>query len=127
MIHFDTNFVIRAILPGSAADRQLRNWLSQGMKVGISCVAWAEFLCGPVTADEERIARALFPNPEPLLASDAGLAAALFNASGRRRGAILDCMIAATCIRLNAELATENINHFRPFLPHGLRLASTQP
>jgi predicted nucleic acid-binding protein len=127
MIHFDTNYIIRALLPGSAQDRQLRAWLSQRSALGISSIAWAEFLCGPLTAEQERVARVIFPSPEPFLSSDAALAANLFNGSGRRRGTLLDCMIGALCIRLNAELATDNPADFRAFQPYGLRLAPTQP
>jgi predicted nucleic acid-binding protein len=67
-------------------------------------------------------ARALLPNPEPLLPADADRAADLYNATGRRRGSLADCLIAATCLRLGASLATANVGDFRGFEPMGLRL-----
>jgi predicted nucleic acid-binding protein len=127
MIQLDTNYIILALTPGTVQDRQIRAWRSQQIAINTSSVAWAEFLCGPVSDEHARLASVLFPSPEPFLSSDAVLAAHLFNQSGRRRGTLLDCMIAALSIRLNAELATENHDDFRPFLAHGLRLALTQP
>src|SRR5438874_13548842 len=100
MIHLDTNFLILPLVPGSSQDLRLRNWIHDAESVQISAVAWTEFLCGPVGADQKQFASALFANPEPLLASDAFRAAELFNQSGRRRGSLSDCMIAAVCINL---------------------------
>ena len=79
-------------------------------------------LCGPLSDDDALAATKLLPNPEPLLASDAARAAELFNATGRRRGSLADCLIAATCLRLAARLATENLADFRRFEPMGLQI-----
>ena len=47
VIHLDTSFLIRGLVHGSAEDRRLRDWLKKGETLGMSVIAWAEFLCGP--------------------------------------------------------------------------------
>jgi len=80
-------------------------------------------LCGPLDKTDESLARQIFPNPEPLLAADAELAARLFNQTGRRSRSLADCMIAAVAIRCGANLATINIADFQLFAQYGLVLA----
>ena len=58
---------------------------------------------------------------------EAVLAAELFNKTGRRRGSRFDCLIAATAILAQAEMATVNQSDFKVFAPHGLKLAATPP
>ena len=123
MIHFDTNFLIQTVVAGSAADEQFRGWTQAQEDCNASSIAWAEFLCGPLDAPAEAIARQIFPKPEPFLSADAVLAARLFNQTGRRSRSLADCMIAAVAIRCGAKLATCNTADFQPFLPHGLVLA----
>jgi predicted nucleic acid-binding protein len=84
MIHFDTNFLIEATISGSPAHIEVRAWSSQNEAFGLSSVAWAEYLCGPLDAKAETLARQMFPHPEPLLAAHAAMAADLFNKTGRR-------------------------------------------
>jgi predicted nucleic acid-binding protein len=120
MICLDTNFLIRALVPGGAADARLRAWLSSGELVVINAIVWAEFLCGPLTPAQITVAEWLLPAPEPLLPADARRAAELFNFAGRRRGSLTDCMIAAICLRQGASLATANVGDFRPFEAEGL-------
>ena len=122
MIHLDTSFLIAVTVPGSAADKQLRAWANTGESFGVSAVAWAEYLCGPLDATAKSIARQMFPQPEPFLAEDAVLAAQLFNKTGRRSRSMADCMIAAVAIRCNAALATANVADLRSLEPFGLRL-----
>lgn len=123
MIHLDTNFVIQSLVPGSNAEGKLQAWLVAGEHLGISTIAWSEFLCGPITPDDEAIAQTFLGVPEPFLAPDARKAADLFNATGRRSRSLADCQIAAIAIRCSAELATGNVSHFTGFQNHGLILA----
>ena len=91
--------------------------------LNVSAVAWAEFLCGPLTSHDESLARQMFPAPEPLVAADAELAARLFNLTGRRSRSLPDCLIAAVAIRCGAKLASINTADFQPLAQHGLILA----
>ena len=121
MIHLDTSFLIRALQAGTAEDRTLRRWLADRVELGTSVICWTEFLCGPLSADDIGAASTIVPEPEPFLAEDADMAAGLFNATGRRRGSLIDCMIAATAMRVDAALATSNIGDFQRFEAAGLR------
>src|SRR5438046_2873290 len=40
MIHFDTNFLVVAAVPGSAADLRFRTWAAANESFGMSTVAW---------------------------------------------------------------------------------------
>ena len=124
MIHLDTSFLIRALCPGSPQARRLLTWLDGPGTISLSTVAWAEFLCGPVSADVTAIARTLLGNPVPLGTAGAERAARLFNETGRRRGSLLDCLIAATAIESGVQLATENPRDFERFRSAGLDLVS---
>jgi predicted nucleic acid-binding protein len=123
MIHLDTNFLIDAMVAGSAQEARLVGWLNAGEPVQISSMAWGEFLCGPLSASAEVLARQLLPTADALERADAEKAAFLFNASGRRSKSYQDCCIAAVAIRCQAELATSNRADFLPLVPHGLALA----
>jgi len=124
VIHLDTSFLIRALVRRSPEDLRLRKWLSEGTSVGIGAVAWAEFQCGPVDARQLPLAMRIIREPVPYLAEDAAFSARLFNLSGRRRGSLMDCMIAATAVRVEAALATANPGDFRRFEPAGLKVVS---
>ncbi len=65
----------------------------------MSTTAWAEFLCGPVQEPHVGLMSRFLDEPTPFTAGDAALAARLFNLSGRRRGTLTACMIAATAVR----------------------------
>jgi predicted nucleic acid-binding protein len=123
VIHFDTNFLIQATVAGSSAHERFRAWAAADEQFTVSSIAWAEFLCGPLDATAESMARQIFPNPEPFLSMDAVLAANLFNQTGRRSRSLADCMIAAVAIRSGAKLATINAVDFQPFIKYGLTLA----
>ncbi len=122
MIHFDANFLIAALTDGSEAAIHLESWIKDGEVLAISTVAYAEFLCGPLSAADEASSQTLLPDPIPLTAPDAKKAAELFNATGRRSRSLRDCLIAATAIQHGAQLATYNRDDFVRFVPHGLHL-----
>jgi predicted nucleic acid-binding protein len=124
LIHLDASFLIRALAGGTPQDRRLRAWLAAGETLGVSAVAWAEFLCGPVEAADLELVDRVVQERGSFGEAEAALAARLFNDSGRRRGTLADCMIAATAIRAGAALATENPKDFRRFEPAGLVLAT---
>jgi predicted nucleic acid-binding protein len=122
VIVLDTSFVIRALARGSAQDARLREWLRNGEELGMSAIAWAELLCGPIEPDQVELAARVVPRRFAFGEEDATTASRLFNETGRRRGSLTDCMIAATALRLDAPLATENPADFRRFEPAGLRI-----
>src|SRR5438067_12639379 len=102
MIHLDTNFLIQALVPKSAAETKLQTWRSDGEDLGISSIGWSEFLCGPLSPTDEALAQMLFAAPEPFLASDAHKAAELFNATRRRSRSLADRQIAGVALRCDA-------------------------
>jgi predicted nucleic acid-binding protein len=120
MIHLDTNFLIEALLPESASESRLETWINDGEEIGISSIAWCEFLCGPLSPEEAVLAEALFAAPEPFRVSDARKASELFNVTGRRSRSLADCQIAAVAMRCHAALATGNVSDFTVFQEHGL-------
>lgn len=122
MIHLDTCDLIRSLVPGSKEDAELRKWIRAGEVLAISTAAWAEFLCGPVEPEEADLAARVVKQRLPFGSDAAQLAATLFNAGGRRRGSLLDCMIAAVAILAGARFATRNKTDFRRFEEHGLRM-----
>lgn len=125
VIHLDTSFLIRALARGTREERSLRQWLRAGEIVEIDAIAWTEFICGPLSMDVAGIAEQLLGEPVPFDAEAAAIAARLFNESGRRRGALMDCMIAAGAICRGAALATSNEADFRRLVPLGLLLAGS--
>lgn len=96
--------------------------MREGTAVGASAIVWAEFLCGPVHANHIELAIAVVACRVPFTEEDAAIAASLFNGTGRRRGSLADCMIAASAIRCSAALATVNAKDFARFRSGGLTL-----
>ena len=111
--------------PGSDEARRLRQWVHSGELLGVSAVAWAEFLCGPVSDERAAAIAVLLAAPESFDAAAAPVAARLFNETGRRRGSQGDCMIAATAIQADVQLATADLVDFRRFESLGLTLAQS--
>ena len=122
VIHLDTSFLIKGLVRGSAEDRSLRDWLKAGEVVAMSAVAWAELHCGPLEASHLELISRVVSERAPFLEEDAVLTARLFNESGRRRGSLMDCMVAASALRAGASLATADARDFRRFAAAGLTL-----
>ena len=120
MIHLDTSFLIRGLLRGSAEDRALRDWLRDGERLAMSAIAWTELLCGPLAVAQRDLANRIVSERVPFLEEDAVLGADLFNESGRRRGSLMDCMIAASALLAGKPLATANAADFQVFASRGL-------
>ena len=112
MIHLDTSFLIRALIPGTLEERHLRSWLAGDTAIGMSAVSWAEFLCGPLSEEDAMAAAAIVGEAVSLTADQSVCAAELFNLAGRRRGSFVDCLIAACAIAEGAALATANPGDF---------------
>ena len=123
MIHLDTSFLIRALALGSPEDRKLRGWIGEGKTLGMSTVVWAELLCGPLKRSEMEWATEIVGQRQDFTPEHAELAARLFNESGRRRGSLIDCMIAATALVAAAPIATANAADFLRFKDFGLTMA----
>lgn len=122
--HLDTSFLINALVAGTREDHQLRRWIQRGLVVSMSSVGWAEFLCGPVSEEDRQRARRVVGALLPLAELEATRAAELFNAGGRKRGTLPDCLIAATALLAGAALATSNSRDFRRFERAGLKLVA---
>ena len=120
MIFLDTSFLIRGLVRNSAEDRALRKWLRRSEVLGMSAVAWTELLCGPIDDTQHEFAAGVVSLRVAFTEEDAVLAARLFNETGRRRGSLIDCMIAATALRAREPLATSNAADFRRFATYGL-------
>ena len=123
MIHLDTSFLIRSLIPGTAQDRTLRRWIKRGEGLQVSSIGWAEFRCGPLKEAELSLAEAIVGECRDFTKDDAEVAARLYNDSGRRRGSLADCMIAAAALGDGAELATANPTDFRPLRDLGVSIA----
>ena len=123
MIHLDTSFLIRALIPGTPEETKLRGWLGEGKALIMSSVAWAEFLCGPLGSSDRELADRFIERRRDFTPDQAALAARLFNESGRRRALLIDCMIGAAALTDGASIATSNEGDFNRFAAAGLKLA----
>ena len=72
MIHLDTSFLIRALVRNSAEDFKLRTWLRARTRVGMSLIAWAQFLCDPVETNDVDLAARIIQDRVPFVDEDAG-------------------------------------------------------
>jgi predicted nucleic acid-binding protein len=123
-IHLDTNVLVFGLESDHAMHARIAGWRRDGAELAVSGMAWAEFLCGPVSTAAIRIwDRILDGAIEPVDRAVAERAAILFNHSGRRSRSLPDCVIAATAILHGARLATLNRRDFEMFRNDGLELA----
>jgi predicted nucleic acid-binding protein len=128
MIHLDTNYLIGLLVKGSPQAQHVDGWLAAGQSLATGAIAWTEFLNGPVgPLKVSRTEAVLQSRIVPFGRPEAVLAADLFNKTGRRRGSRFDCLIAATAMLAQAEIATVNQSDFNPFTAHGLKLAVPPP
>src|SRR4051812_40116805 len=117
MIHLDTNYLIGMAVPGSPEAQRVDQWLAAGESLAASALAWTEFLNGPVQSPEIALVESIVESRIiPFEKAAAILAADLFNKTGRRRGSRFDCLIAATAILAQAEVATINESDFKAFV-----------
>ncbi|MCY3603243.1 MAG: hypothetical protein OXH12_09215, partial [Chloroflexi bacterium] len=86
----------------------LRRWIANGESLAMGSVAWAEFQCGPLTSSELAVAGAIIDGHRDFTRDNAEAAGRLFNESGRRRGSLIDCMIAAAALADDVPVATAN-------------------
>lgn len=122
VICLDTNYLIRVLVPGAKEAAEVSAWYRADEPLITPMLAWFEFLCGPVTVEQEEIVRGFLTEIVPMNEPQARLAADLFNQSGRMRCNRIDALIAATAIHAKARLATANRDDFAPFEAHGLSL-----
>lgn len=123
MICLDTNYLIRGLITDSAEAARIYGWLEADEDISMAAVSWYEFLCGPVTSEEVRLAGNLLTGGILAFQSrQAVMAADLFNLGNRKRSLRVDSMIAATAITSHARLATNNLSDFVVFKDYGLEL-----
>jgi predicted nucleic acid-binding protein len=123
MICLDTNYLVCSLVPGTHEADAVEAWLQNGEKLFAPSVAWYEFQCGPVNADEVLLVRAILTGGLiPFEEAHAEAAARLFNAIGRVRRLRVDAMIASSAMVAGCRLATSNLADFKVFVPFGLVL-----
>jgi predicted nucleic acid-binding protein len=123
MIHLDTNLLIDLVTIGSPHIAVIRQWLEDGEELAVSAIAWSEFLNGPHTRQQKDAVQAIVEGRVlDFSAKEAEQASRLFHYTGRNRGSLAVCMIAAAAMTRDLRLATRNIRAFEKFAPYGLKL-----
>jgi predicted nucleic acid-binding protein len=120
MICLGTNYLIMALVANSHEARRLLHWSGQGETFCVSAIVWYEFLCGPITDEQENAIKLMLKEIVPFDSAVAQSAAILCNQIGRKRKLRVDTMIAATAISKNIPFATCNTEDFLHFEPFGL-------
>lgn len=122
-LHLDTNALIALSDPSHPLFLRIEQRLREGWTTDTDAVAWHEYVRGPLLKeDRERAMLVIGNRVSDLTRPVAEKAAEWFNATGRRRASTADCLIAAACLHEDAELVTNNVDDFTPFIPHGLKL-----
>ena len=126
LIHFDTNALVA--LPHWAEQGQpIIQSIADGAPAAVSSIVWYEFLIGPISEQEIRLAHAFLRGVIiDIDGADAQLAAELYNNAGRKRRLKTDALIAACAIRAGARLLTLNLEDFAPFQAMGLQIAPSE-
>lgn len=124
MICLDTNYLIMGLVAGSREADMLLDWVDKNETFCVSSIVWYEFLCGPVTAEQEAAMKQLLTEIVPFDDVLCRTAADLFNQTGRSRQLRVDAMIASTAISRKSPLATNNTSDFAHFIPFGLQLTA---
>ena len=122
MICLDTSFLIRCVERGSEEAVLMQNWYREGEPMVTPMLAWFEFVCAPLTREQEVAVRAFLSDILVFGESETRESARLYNAVGRKRTLRVDAMIAGTALVAQARLATSNRKDFAPFLEYGLAL-----
>ena len=120
-LHLDTNCLIDLLLGNNKTRTVLKTKLLDGWHCSTSAIAWHEFVCGPLLADQKQdIWDFLEGRILPIDFEIAELAADIFNKTRRKKGSKPDCIIAATAIHHKAELLSWNKADFKPMKKFGL-------
>jgi predicted nucleic acid-binding protein len=123
LLHLDTNALIALSDPWHPLFRRIEQRLQDGWTAATDAVAWHEYVRGPLLEEDRKRALLVVEQRVGVVTrAVAEKAAEFFNATGRRRGSTADCLIAAACLRGDAELVTANRDDFALFVPYGLRL-----
>ncbi len=122
-LHLDANAMIALADPKGNVWKIVMEQIQGGALPETSAVAWHEFARGPLNSEDRLLVERLLDGRVlAVTRSTAELAAVLFNATGRRRASTADCFIAAAAIEMRAALVTINVEDFKRFEGHGLKL-----
>ena len=104
----------------------------ENYRIGTCVIAWMEFMRGPEDEPRTKMQIALMKEMlasggiSPFREAEADFAAYLFCQIGRPKNANhrlrMDCLIAASAIKSEAQLATDNVRDFEDFVRYGLNL-----
>ena len=117
MIQLDTSSLIRALNLGSPEDRKLRAWIGAGETHEHGRLGGV-----PVLSDDLGCQRQLRSSDSTVTSPRITRRLPPVYSTGRRRGSLIDCMVAAVALADGAPIATENVADFRRFEDFGLKV-----